>query len=151
MRSQPGCSPGPFLESLFINVYRCCLLLSATIWKVCESAVERILENRLHTSISWGEIKVISAWKHQWTIKFPRPLSTLNCTGWLPRGGTTMDAICCCTQECFLQTLRDPVCIPAGIHVDVESIFIPRIRCVCSCFANKTSLTTVEPAPSSTG
>lgn len=77
MRSQPGCNSSPFLESLFINVYCCCLLLSATtIWKVCESAVEPILENRLHTSISWGEIKVISVWKHQWTIKFPRPLST---------------------------------------------------------------------------
>lgn len=62
-----------------------------------------------------------------------------------------MDAICCCTQECFPQTLRDPVCIPAGIHVDVESIFIPWIRCVRSCFVNRTSLTAVEPALSSAG
>ena len=30
-----------------------------------------------------------------------------------------MDAIC--TQECFLQTVRDPVCSHDGVHVDVES------------------------------
>lgn len=62
-----------------------------------------------------------------------------------------MDAICCCTQECVLQTPRAPVCIPVGVNVDVESIFIPGIRCVRSCFVNRTSETTVELAQSSAG
>lgn len=45
---------------------------------------------------------------------------TLDCTGWLPGGGTTMDAICC-PQERFLQTARDPACSRDGVHVGVES------------------------------
>lgn len=136
------------LESLFIKVYNFNLLTvpvcnsPAPVCKVCESATQRIFQNRLHTSISWGEMEVMSAWKHQWTIKCPLSTPSTALAGYQEEAQQWVPSVVL-RNAWGIQFAATMVCMLMWNQHGMS--------CVHSCFINRSPLTTVELVGLSSG